>query len=228
MPKTSRPHRGPRGRRPSILGLASALLFCSCLGSGAKEDPTVLIESAGGSELGVSTEYGVVFLGRAARSGTVELTAWFRGGPSFERGVVETIGEGLFAAEAEIRLPTVELSFEELEPGGEVVVVGRRGDDPWRARTEVGRHPDVTGLLLRAEGELRDLDADQVGAGVYVERGGETRLVGLVSGSLRLKGEDGRWQSFVTAFGPQELWRLVTFRRDLVRPPRWVYREDVL
>ena len=40
-------------------------------------DPTVQILADGGGELGVSTDYGIVFLGRSAQSGLVEFLAWF-------------------------------------------------------------------------------------------------------------------------------------------------------
>ena len=51
----------------------------------------------------------------------------------------------------------------------------------------------------------------------------ELRLLGLVSGRLELEG-----RRYVTAVGPEDLWRLVVHRRNSDRPRRWVYREDIL
>ena len=53
--------------------LAALLLLpaAGCLGPYTHKlsDPTLVLQTRGGTELGVSTEYGVVFLGRTARSG---------------------------------------------------------------------------------------------------------------------------------------------------------------
>ena len=43
---------------------------------------------------------------------------------------------------------------------------------------------------------------------------------------LRLQ-TDGGWREYVTVIGPEELWRLVTLRRDGGRRKRWIYRDDV-
>ena len=59
-------------------------------------DPTVWLhtgQGAGEGELGVSTPYGVVFLGLGARSGEVEFDVWFSDGPGTEIGIIEPLGE---------------------------------------------------------------------------------------------------------------------------------------
>jgi len=92
-------------RRTIISGvgvLALAALATSCVGSRTLTDPTLEIRTPHGSELGVSTDYGVIFLGRTAQSGSVEITAWFGDGPSIESSVIEPIGGGLYTAETEI------------------------------------------------------------------------------------------------------------------------------
>ena len=50
----------------------------------------------------------------------------------------------------------------------------------------------------------------------------------MVSGELELVRADGSTARYVTVVGPEDLWRLVTFRRELERKRRWVYREDIL
>lgn len=213
-----------------LTGLLSLLALSSCTGTRLLADPTLVVQSpGGGTELGVSTDYGVVFLGRHARAGNVDLVAWFGDGPSVESSVVEPLGGGLYTAETEIRLPGTRLAFETPRPGQSVTIVGRKKGRKWSSTAVVRSHPRVDGILLSVPSELRDAP-DQVGAGVFLEAPPSTdqRLVALVSGRVTLIGEDGSRRTFLTAIGPEQLWRLVAFRRELVRKRRWVYREDIL
>ena len=189
------------------------------------QDPTVEIRTSGGTELGVSTDYGLVFLGRTARSGEIEITAWFGNGPSIEPSVVEPIGGGLFTAQAEIRLPSTTMSFQRPEPGDSVTVIGRTGPETWEREVEVRTDPRVDGLLLAPIGEL---SGDQVGAGVYVGEGWKKKLVGLVSGRLFLSGADGTTSEYVTVVGPDDLWRIVVYDRSIVHKVPFPRRGDVL
>jgi hypothetical protein len=194
-------------------------------------DPTLEIRGSAGSELGVGTEYGVVFLGRSAVSGEVDVTAWYGDGPSIEAALVESLGGGVYLAATEIRVPNVPLDFGELAPGTEVLVRGRRGPRVWTATGEVRQHPQVEGLLLSVSGDF-DASEDQLGAGVFL-RGPDgqadegLRLVGLISGGLEID-VDGQSRRFLTALGARELWRLAAWHRDLSHERRWVYREDIL
>jgi hypothetical protein len=192
-------------------------------------DPILEIHTPGGRELGVSTDYGVLFLGRTARSGEVNVIAWFGDGPSLEISVIEPLGEGLYTAETQIRLPVVPITFRTPQPGDVVLIRGRRGSDLWEARAKVQTDERVEGILMSVPRELEDA-ADQVGAGVFVDdpETGRRQLVALVSGTLELTGADGGSVRYLTAMGPEQLWRLVTRRQDLLQRRRWTYREDVL
>ncbi len=219
----------PLPRLLSALLAIAALALSSCVGTHKLQDPIVVIQTSGGTELGVSTDYGVVFLGSTAPSGSIELTSWYGDGPSIEASVIEPIGGGLFTAETEIRLPTVPLTFVAPKPGDELLVSGRRGSSRWEETLKVRSDPRVLGILLAIPGELRN-HPDQVGAGVFVIPAGEPnlkKLVGLVSGILRLETDEGP-REFLTVVGPEDLWRLVTHRRDHLRRKPWVYREDIL
>lgn len=188
-------------------------------------DPIVTVHGPTGDELAVSTDYGVVFLGRGAQTGRIEFTAWFGDGPSREEGVIEALGGGLFATESEIELPSVPLSFRPPPLGSSVLVRGRRGGVPFEIEARLAADARVSGLLLEPNDELEDLTDAELGAGIFqLEAGQPLRLLGLISGRLELS--DGR--SYVTAIGPEDLWRLVVHRRNVDRPRRWVYREDVL
>ncbi|MEO0631546.1 MAG: hypothetical protein AAFY46_12605, partial [Planctomycetota bacterium] len=191
-------------------------------------DPTVILETQGGRELGVSTDYGVVFLGRTARAGRVEVAAWFGDGPSIEVSVIEPVGEGLYTADPDIFLPRVALSFRSPATGEEVVIQGRDVEGRWKLPSRVIRRDDVEGLLLELPEELLP-PTDQAGAGVFVyDDRGRTRLLGLVSGRVVLPDpETGQLVQYLTAIGPATLWRLVTFRRDPHVPKRLPYRDDI-
>lgn len=219
----------PRSMTVRLFAIALALLACACSSTRRVMDPVVEIRSDNGRELGVATDHGVIFLGRTVQMGEIEVIAWYGDGPSIEVAVVEPIGGGLFTAEPEIRVPTVQLSFRVPKSGQEVLLVGRRGRDTWEDTATVQTDSRVRGILLSASRSLAER-ADQVGAGVYYvdEHTEERKLVGLVSGVLTLTDGDGSERSFLTVVGPEDLWRLVTYRRDLPHKPRWVYREDIL
>ena len=212
--------------RPTTLLLAPLLaLATACTVTRNVQDPTVTLMTAGGTELGVSTEYGVVFLGSTARAGEVDLTVWYGDGPSIEASLIEPIGDGLYLAQGEIKLPKVEIAFHEPGPGDRVYARGRTGREVWEVDLTPADDERVEGLAFRAADGL-PRNASQVGAGVFwndpdTER---TYLIGLLSGRLHL--DDG--SEYVTAVGSEGLWRLVAIRRDASADRRAVYREDVL
>jgi hypothetical protein len=225
MPRT--PRTALRARW-TLLALAASLVGASCAGTRHVADPTLLIRTTHGIELGASTDYGVLFLGRTARSGELEIVAWYGDGPSVEASVIEPVGEGLYTAETEIRLPRVRLGFREPRPGEQLLLVGRTEAGRWESSVRVVQDPRVQGLLLEVPRDFPDR-ADQIGANLFQFSGRRQipELVGLVSGKILLEGEGGP-REYLTVVGPQQLWRMATHRRDLLRPTRWVYREDIL
>lgn len=187
-------------------------------------DPVVEIHGAGAGELGVSTDYGVVFLGRTARSGRVEFSAWFGDGPSREEGVVESIGGGLYATRSEIVVPTAPITFTTPPAGTLVRVRGRRAGQAFEFEARLATDERAEGLLLEPNPDLDRLTEGDTGAGIFVvEAGRPSYLLGLVSGRVTLPG--GR--RLVTAVGPRDLWRLVVHRRNSDRPRQKVYRDDI-
>ena len=216
----------PAAFRPRLFALSLCLASASCVGNRAVVDPVLQISTPGGSELGVATEFGVVFLGRTARSGAIEVTAWFGDGPSIEPTVIEPVGGGLYTAETEIRLPSVPMTFFQPHEGEILIIVGRTERGQWEKRVKVLSDPRVYGILLEVPLEIR-ARPDQIGAGVFSEREGDRRLVGLVSGRLSIESADGDIE-YLTVMGPEDLWRLVTHRRDRLRFKPWVYRDDVM
>lgn len=215
--------------------LLATLLLAGLLGScyhrsRVKEpsgSPIIQLHTATGPELGAATDYGVVFLGRKARSGPIQFTVWYDDGPSLEEGVIEPLGPALFTTTAEILLPVTPLSFREPTPGTPVVVRGMDENGPYAIDALVTRDDRVEGVLLQLNVELEGLADDQIGAGVYLPENRVLTLLGLVSGRLRLQGADGTWSEYITVTGPREMWRLVTHHRNHDRPRRWVHREDI-
>jgi hypothetical protein len=212
------------------LALLLALAASSCNGTRSAQNPTLRITTERGTELGVATTYGPVFLGQTSTVGYVEIEAVYGDGPSIEATVIEPIGGGLFTAETEIRLPEVPLAFRSPRPGEELLLKGRDADgNDWEIDVTVRSDERVYGILLEMTSRLEG-HPDQVGAGVYQRapgRNGHLYLVGLVSGRITLT-KDGEDVSYLAVVGPETLYRLVIHRRDHNRRKPWVYREDVL
>lgn len=214
-------------RLPSLLAAALALGTAACSSVGLSYDPTVILDTRGGRELGVSTNYGIVFLGRTARAGDVDVAVWFGDGPAIEQSVIEPVGGGLYTVDTEIRLPSIPLGFSEPEAGAVVWIQGRDVTGRWTAQTRVRRHPSVDGILLEVPPQLAG-SSDQTGAAVfYYDDSEEERVLGLVSGRLILETSEGT-ESYLTVVGPETLWRLVSYRRDPNVRRRAPYRDDVL
>jgi len=229
------PAEEPAPGRLAALGAALVALVggsCGTLGIGSSEPDsvtrgTLVIQGENGAELGVNTDYGILFLGHFARAGEIRITAWFGDGPSVENTVVEPVGPSIYTAETDIVLPSTVLTFAQPRAGETVYVTGRRRGEAWTTEARVVGDDRVDGILLAPVGELRNA-TDQVGAGVYLPYGRDGyRLLGLVSGRLRLIA-DGVEREYLTVVGPEDIWRLVAHRRNVVRKRRWVYREDIL
>ncbi|MBK7645495.1 MAG: hypothetical protein IPJ19_21090 [Planctomycetes bacterium] len=206
------------------------LLLCSaCVGTRKLADPVLEIRTPKGSELGVATDHGLIFLGHTANSGRAEITAWFGDGPSVEPIVIEPVGGGLYTAETEIRLPSVPISFVDPRPGDQLTIIGRDEDGTWSTSVRVANEPRALGILTDIPRRLRGHD-DQTGAGVFVPDPIEPsglRLVGLVAGIVNFQSAKGT-REYLAIVGPQDLWRLVTHRHDETKKRRWIYRDDIL
>lgn len=214
----------------ALCALVLATLSSGCAGMRTLTDPTVLVETSGGRELGVATDYGIVFLGRTARAGPVRITAWYGDGASLEKSVIEPVGPELCTAATPIRMPDTTMDFRDPKPGETLHVFGRDAQGKWTADVTVQTDPRVLGLVTTIPDRLRNAP-DQIGAGVYTyPPGGDERtkrLVGLVAGTIRLRTAAGD-REFLAIVGPQELWRIVTNRHDAGARRPWVYRDDIL
>lgn len=193
----------------------------------ARMNPSVVLDTGAGGELGVSTDYGVVFLGRGQQSGEVDFTAWFQDGPTLETGIIEPLGPDLFLTRAEIELPSTPVTFQVPRPGTRVLVSGRRGGKVFKLDAEIASDPSIEGLLLKSSAALERLKAEHMGAGVYLKLEQDWKLLGLLSGRIELSAEAGT-RSYHTVVGPASLWRLAAAARDLDQPKQLPKRGDIL
>jgi hypothetical protein len=168
----------------------------------------------------------VVFLGRTAHSGEVDMTVWFGDGPSIEASIIEPLGDGLYLAQGEILMPKAEVAFVQPGPGDYVFARGRRGSEVWEIELFPIDDPRMGGLVFRSADPL-PTTPDQAGAGVFWRDPDTDQnfLIGLVSGTVQL-GEGG--PKYVAAIGGEGLWRLVAHRQDSSEEGRFVYRDDIL
>jgi hypothetical protein len=218
--------------RNTLHGLLLPLLLLlpflgACTGVRTLSEPVVHIKTSGGEELGVCTDYGLVFLGRSARSGPAEVTSWFGDGPSIEKVVIEPVGGPIYTASTEIRLPDCTLEFRSPKAGETLWVHGRDAAGPWKEKVVVLEDPRLFGLVTTVPDRLRG-HPEYIGAGVFVvpeEREHEKRLAGLVSGRILLQTKDGE-REYLAVVGPEHLWRLVA--RGAPDRKGWIYREDIL
>lgn len=198
----------------------------SCVVTANVQDPTVTLNTAGGQELGVSTPLGVVFLGRTAHSGEVDLTVWYGDGPSIEPSIIEPLGDGLYLAQGEILMPFANVAFIQPGPDDELFARGRQGADVWEIELFAVDDPRLTGLAFRSADPL-PTEPNQAGAGVFWSDPDTDQdyLIGLISGTVQF-GTDG--PKYVTAIGGEGLWRLVAHRQASSDEGRFVYRDDIL
>lgn len=215
-------------RAAARLAIALPLLVAaSCVSP--DPDPTVLVRTRNGIEMGASTTHGVVFLGTTATSGEAEVMAWFGDGPSLEPSLVEPIGGGLCTVDVDIELPAVPMSFDLPADGARLAILGRDEDGPWRRDVDCIVDPMADGLLLSVPKE--PLPEASIGAGVYDrDRRGALRLIGLLTGRALIVDPDRAQlepREVLLALGPADLWRLVSYDRNRHRPDPWVYREDL-
>lgn len=221
---------GPRLTLLRLLLPCMALLAAGCTGTRSAQNPTLRVLSERGTELGVATVFGPVFLGRNTASGYVQIESVYGDGPSIESTVVEPVGGGLYTAETEIRLPEIPITFRKPRPGETVLLKGRDPDGKdWEEEVSVRTDERVYGILLDVPTRMDDRP-DQIGAGIYQRDPTDQNkiyLIGLVSGRVSLS-KAGELKTYLAVAGPETLWRLVVHRRDQNRRRPWVYREDIL
>ncbi len=207
--------------------LASLFLLPLLLGSCVverrlpSEMPMVRIQTTGGFEQGVSTDDGILFLGRTQKKGPAKVLYYLGPSPMMEAGELRHLGASLYEVETEIALPSVPISMESLRPGEELLLMCLDEAGPWSYWTRVAEDSRVSGPVIEWPSGLT-LEKAHVGAGLFRESDGAYSLVGLLKGTLVFK-EGAR---FLVMAGLPELRRAL-LQPQAAAPPRIVkYRAD--
>jgi len=202
--------------------VAAALACVSC--STPKPRGAVLIRTPAGSEQGVTTPLGTVFLARTAQQGPCDVTIFFGDGPSIEPGRIAPIQDGLARVDLELKAPWTELSMYYPTPEDDLVVgiASERDVDFYSTHAATG----VNGTAVDLPSGFPTAPSS-VGAGVFRREDQRYRLVGLVTGVARFVDASGKRREVLTYLGPKELLPLWIENRDRDRafdPPR---RDDI-
>jgi hypothetical protein len=183
--------------------------------------PVVVIRTPGGTELGVTTDEGVFFLGRTAQEGPAKVLYWLGDSPLVESGEVRRRGGSIYEVLLDVDLPAVPISFEPLRPGESLVLIGVDDDWAWQYGVVVPEDPMASGTIVRWPSGLR-IEPSQVGAGVFRDTGEGLTLVGLVKATAEIEG-GGR---FLLLAGLPELRVALLEPRSAVPVREVLYRAD--
>ncbi|PIE23772.1 MAG: hypothetical protein CSA62_06610 [Planctomycetota bacterium] len=171
---------------PSLaLALSLGLSSCHIDRIESADIPLVRIQTTGGFEQGVSTDFGVLFLGRTAQKGPAKLLYWLGPSPLIEAGEIEVVGGPVHRIRTDVPIPSVPISFEPVAPEEQLVLMGMEGQLPWRLDVQLAKDEIVRGTALHYPAGLQ-LRPDSVGLGIFRETEAGLALVGLVKAAAEL------------------------------------------
>lgn len=182
----------------------------------ATDRPVMFIETRGGSELGVGTDDGILFLGRTAKEGPCRIHYWLGPTPLVEDGVVEAWGGVFFRAKMDLRFQHAPYLDRDLAPDEPLFAMLTDGRACEEVPLQRAHGPDIDGDVVVWPG--RDLPA---GAGVFAHTDDGLRLVGMIAGSVEVAGQRYLVHTGTTAWREAMLTALP--RRE---PRRVVHRPD--
>ncbi|HHI80613.1 MAG TPA: hypothetical protein ENK02_11615 [Planctomycetes bacterium] len=212
-----------------ILGLL-ALTSCRVSRRQPTEIPVVRIQTTKGFEQGVSTEEGIIFLGRTAHKGPVKVSYLLGPSPLVEAGKIREGVGPLHFVDLEVSIPKAPISFRAPKPGESLSLILYDGHSPRVLSTRVARDPRIRGTALELPPGYRPKPSD-IGAGVFQPSPEGPALVGLLQGVARLGGKSwllvaGRetWKTHFLKPTPSERKKEVFYRADGTRTIRTSYR----
>jgi hypothetical protein len=185
--------------------------------------PVVLVETPGGHELGVSTENGVLFLGRTSRGGPCKVTVFFGRTAVIENGTVTPIPGGFCRTNLAIHAPFVPFLTEYPRADEPLFLLGVRNGRVYRQDVRWAADPDVAGNVLEYPGGF---SSDQVGAPILVERDERLFLVGLAKATAVLHGAAGGERRFLSFAGLDQIREAMLEIRPAVLEQEVFYRDD--
>ncbi len=150
----------------------------------SNERPVMRIETRGGTEMGVGTEAGILFLGRTSKEGPCRIHYWLGPTPLVEDGTVEPWAGVFFRATMDLKYPSARFLDRDLEPDEPLVAMYYSGNQVEEVALQRAREPGVQGDVVDWPG--RDLPA---GTGVFVRDDEGLALVGLIAGRIETAGQ---------------------------------------
>ena len=205
----------------ALLGLLAVAPACAYRFLERPESPVLGIRTTGGSELGVATDDGIIFLGRSAHEGPAKVTYWIKEAPIVEAGTIRPFGGSLHSIELDVPIPSVPIDFEQIQPGEALIMMGVDGLRRWRVPVRAVQSERIQGSAVTAPTAVK-LSPQHVGAGVFREAKGSLRLVGLVK-AVAVASSGERW---LLLAGPTELRRALLAPRAAVPRLEARYRAD--
>ena len=184
------------------LVLLSLLALCSCSGwlfSGrTKTDrsrPVALVETTGGVELGATTEFGILTLGRTATEGPCRVHYFLGITPLVEDGAMKPTGSTFRRAEIDLKTQHARSMDRPLTKDDELVAMWTPdGVDAVAVDVELAAKDGVLGDVLKDPG--RELPA---GAAIFVQSEDKLLFAGLVSARARLQNAPGAGSYYLFA-----------------------------
>ena len=209
-------------RRARALLLAAAALAGGC--SSTMPNGPIYVRTAGGTEQGVATQFGLVCLGKTARSGRCDVTVFYGDGPSSEPGQLTPIDANLCGIQIELRAPTCEVSYFYPSVDDELVI-GLAGErEQVFYDTRLVREPGATHRPLVEMPSGFPTEPFMIGAPVYRHEDQRYRLVGLVTGVTSAGGKQALECLWPREMAPlaitaphREPWRPSPTRDDIIR-----------
>ncbi len=184
--------------------------------------PAVLVETTGGIECGAATEFGVLTLGRSARSGPCRVRYFLGPTPIVETGTLQVASATFSRAEIDLKTQLVRCLDRSLAPTDELQVQWTLdGETTQRVGARLATAAGITGDVLDDPGE-------PLPAGATVlcrSRVDEVWLfAGLIAGRATLEGPGGG--SYYVVAGPDRVRELLAVPRQHPVDLRPKYRTD--
>ena len=207
----------------ALLFPALSIVACRSPVLHSADRPVVGIQTTKGRELGVTTEDGLLFLGRTASEGPAKALYFLGSAALIEAGDIHKLGGSIFELRLDVQLPTVPISFEPLQVGENLLMIGLDGEDEWQFSVSPVKNDVIFGSVLTYPSGF-ERKPEYVGAGVFRSTSRGYVLVGLLKGAALF--DSG--ERYLLLAGLTELKRALMTPRKAVIERRVIYRPDGL
>lgn len=155
--------------------------------------PVARIETRGGVEFGATTTEGILFLGRTANDGPCRVHYFLGETPMVEDGEIRHLGGVLYLADIDLKHQSVGLLEREATNDDELYAMVHAGGSAPDVNVRLANNDDIEGDVLAWPG-----GSLPPGSPVFADTADGLKLVGLVSGEVRVVGgsSEGRYLTF--------------------------------